>query len=148
FFEPKMPIIKLQSSDGEIFDTDIEIVKCSGTIKNMLEDCGMGDDENEIVPLPKVNSTTLRKVLEWARYHKIDPKPSEDDESKAKRIDDIKSRDAEFLKVDRETLFELIMAANYLDIKDLLALTCKAVADMIKGKTPEEIRMIFNIRKM
>nr|XP_043068394.1 S-phase kinase-associated protein 1-like [Drosophila bipectinata] len=143
-----MPIIKLQSSDGEIFDTDIEIVKCSGTITNMLEDCGMGDDENDIVPLLKVNSTTLRKVLEWARYHKNDPKPREDDESKAKRIDDIKSRDAEFLKVDREALFELIMAANYLDIKDLLELTCKAVADMIKGKTPEEIRMIFNIRKM
>lgn len=36
-------------------------------------------------------------------------------------------------------------AANFLDIKPLLNLTCGAVANMIKGKTPEEIRVTFNI---
>ena len=36
-------------------------------------------------------------------------------------------------------------AANYLDIKGLLDLTCQTVADMMKGKSVEEIRKIFNI---
>ena len=40
----------------------------------------------------------------------------------------------------------MILAANYLDIKSLLDLTCKTVADEIKGKTPEEIRVRFNIK--
>ena len=39
-----------------------------------------------------------------------------------------------------------MQAANYLNIKSLLDLTCKTVADMIKGKTPEEIRAHFNIQ--
>lgn len=33
-----------------------------------------------------------------------------------------------------------------MDIKPLLDLTCKTVANMIKGKTPEEIRKTFNIK--
>lgn len=33
-----------------------------------------------------------------------------------------------------------------MDIKGLLDVTCKTVAEMIKGKTPEEIRRTFNIK--
>ncbi|KAF3669860.1 E3 ubiquitin ligase complex SCF subunit sconC [Capsicum annuum] len=36
--------------------------------------------------------------------------------------------------------------ASYLNIKSLLDLTCQTVADMIKGKTPEEICKTFNIK--
>ena len=50
-----------------------------------------------------------------------------------------------FCAVEQEILFELILAANYMDIKPLLDLTCATVASLIKGKTPEEIRKTFNI---
>ena len=53
--------------------------------------------------------------------------------------------DANFVSIDQEMLFELILAANYMDIKSLLDLICAKVASMIKGKTPEEIRKTFNI---
>uniref|UniRef100_A0A1A9WTT8 Skp1-related protein n=1 Tax=Glossina brevipalpis TaxID=37001 RepID=A0A1A9WTT8_9MUSC len=142
-----MSNIKLQSSDNEIFDVDVEIAKCSETLKTMLEDCGMKDCDNAIVPLPNVNSATLRKVLEWANHHKDDSKAAEDNEGKEKRnIDDISTWDADFLKMDQGALFELILAANYLDIKDLVEITCKTVANMIRGKTPDEIRKTFNIQ--
>ncbi len=59
----------------------------------------------------------LLQVITWATYHKDDPPPPEDDENKEKRTDDISSWDSDFLKVDQGTLFELILAANYLDIK-------------------------------
>ena len=53
--------------------------------------------------------------------------------------------DAAYVNVQQEMLFDLILAANYMDIKPLLDLTCAKVASMIKGKTPEEIRKTFNI---
>ncbi|XP_065365405.1 S-phase kinase-associated protein 1-like [Calliphora vicina] len=137
-----MPNIKLQSSDNEIFDTDVEIVKCSGTIKTILDDCVM---KSAVVLLPNVNSAILRKVLHWANYHKDDSQLPVDGGNKEKRTD-ISSWDADFLKVDQATLFELLLAANYLDIKGLLDVTCKAVANMIKGYTPEEIRKMFLIK--
>jgi len=53
--------------------------------------------------------------------------------------------DSEYVNIEQEVLFELILAANYLDSKSLLDLTCAKVASMIKGKTTEEIRKQFNI---
>ncbi|CAN0884571.1 SKP1-like protein 11 [Linum grandiflorum] len=50
-------------------------------------------------------------------------------------------------------LFDLILvsplslcAAEYLNIKELLDLTCQKAAHMISGKTMEEMRKIFNIK--
>lgn len=63
FFQ--MPSIKLQSSDGEVFTVNVEIAKQSVTIKTMLEDLGMDEDEEEVVPLPNVNAAILKKVTEF-----------------------------------------------------------------------------------
>jgi len=145
-WDRKMPNIKLQSSDGEIFELDVEVAKLSVTIKTMLEDLGMDEEEEDPIPLPNVNAAILKKVIQWCTYHKDDPPPPEDDDNREKRTDDIPSWDIEFLKVDQGTLFELILSANYLDIKGLLDVTCKTVANMIKGKTPDEIRKTFNIK--
>lgn len=100
--------IKLQSSDGDVFDVEVEIAKQSVTIKTMLEDLGM-DNEDDVIPLPNVNSAILKKVISWATYHKDDPAPPEDDENREKNLTDISTWDQDFLKVDQGTLFELIL---------------------------------------
>lgn len=38
----------------------------------------------------------------------------------------------------------VFQAANYLDIKSLLDVLCKVVADMIKGRDPQDIRRVFH----
>lgn len=49
-------------------------------------------------------------------------------------------------QLDQSLLFELIIAANFLDIRGLLDLTCKAAANLIRGRSVEEIRKKFNIK--
>ena len=55
-----MPNIKLQSSDGEIFEVDVDVAKLSVTIKTMLEDLGMDEEDDEAIPLPNVNAAILK----------------------------------------------------------------------------------------
>ncbi|XVF18061.1 hypothetical protein REPUB_Repub10bG0179200 [Reevesia pubescens] len=130
--------ITLKSSDGESFEVDEAVALESQTIKHMIED----DCADNGIPLPNVTSKILAKVIEYCKKH-VEAAPKTDDRT---ADDDIKSWDADFVKVDQATLFDLILAANYLNIKGLLDLTCQTVADMIKGKTPEEIRKTFNIK--
>ncbi|XP_058734543.1 SKP1-like protein 1A isoform X2 [Vicia villosa] len=116
--------INLKSSDGDIFVIDEAVALESQTIKHMIEDnCA---DETGI-PLPNVTSKILAKVIEYCNKH-VDAANSD---GRSVDEDEIKNWDAEFVKVDQQTLFDLILAANYLDIKSLLDLTCKTVADMI-----------------
>jgi len=135
----------LKTNDGKVFRVSEAEVAKAETIRRMCADIPAAEGEDEEIPLQNINSTIFTKVLEWLRHHKDDPPLPEDDDNREKRTDDIPPWDQEFLKVDQGTLFEIILAANFLDIKALLDVSCKTVANMIKGKTPEEIRKTFNI---
>lgn len=138
-----MSFLKIQSSDGIIFEVEAQVADQSKVLKDFLI-----NQNDEVIPLPNVNAIILEKIIEWCSYHKDDPRTTEyDDENREIVIDDISTWDVEFMnKVDQGTLFELILAANYLDIKSLLNVTCKTVANMIKSKTPDEVRKAFNIK--
>ena len=128
-------MVLLKSKQEEIFEVDQDVAYQSITIQNMIEDtCS-----NTPVPLPMVDSKILVKIIDYCRFH---AKATKDNLP----VDEKNAFDQEFVKVKDEELFNLILGANFLDIKSLLDLTCKTVADEIKGKTPEEIRIRFNIK--
>ena len=52
---------------------------------------------------------------------------------------------AEFVDIEQQLLFDVILAANYLDIESLFDVTCCKVASMMRNKTAKEIRDTFNI---
>ncbi|KAJ0603891.1 putative S-phase kinase-associated protein [Helianthus annuus] len=122
--------IMLKSSNGETFEIEEVVALESQTIKHMIED----DCANTTIPLPNVTIKIMSMVVEYCKKHVLSTN------SKGKTVDDdLKAFDSEFVNVDQDTLFDLILAANHLNIKSLLDLTCKTVADMVKGKTTKEI---------
>ena len=42
----------------------MDIAKASNTIKTMIEDLGLDEDDDEPVPLPNVNGPIMKKVLD------------------------------------------------------------------------------------
>ncbi|KFM25837.1 SKP1-like protein 12 [Auxenochlorella protothecoides] len=134
--------VVLLSSDGETFEVSREVARKSVTIENTIDGTETGTEDP--IPLPNVSSKILRKVIDYCQYH-IDAEQKDGSDKTVKSDAEIKSWDIAYTDIDQGTLFELILAANYLNIKPLLDLTCLTVANMIKGKSPEEIRQHFNI---
>ncbi|EEA07072.1 putative suppressor of kinetochore protein 1 [Cryptosporidium serpentis] len=135
--------VKLVSSEGEEFEVDICVATASTLIRNMIEDVGSEDP----IPLPNVRSDVLRKVIEYCKHHVNNPAKEIPKPLRSNSLTHIVSPwDEEFVNIEQELLFELMLTANYMDIKPLLDLVCAKVATMIKGKKAEEIRQIFNIQ--
>ncbi|GAB4827983.1 hypothetical protein Ancab_034870 [Ancistrocladus abbreviatus] len=123
--------IILKSSDKEEFVVEEKVAVQSETIKRIIDDDCVGD----FIPLPNVDAKTLAKVIEYCKKHSEDV-PEEH----------LKTWDAEiFLNEPRDVIMALILAANYLEVKDLLDLTCQRIADAIKNLSVEQVREFFNI---
>jgi len=134
--------VTLISSDGEKFQVPKKVAVLSELVRNMVE-----EGTAEEVPLMDVKATVLSKVIEFCKHH-VDSKLPEIEKPlrSTNMIEMVPAWDAAFVDVDQEILFELILAANYMDIKSLLDLACAKVASMIKGKSAEQIRQTFNIK--
>jgi S-phase kinase-associated protein 1 len=135
--------VNVTTSDDQKRAIPFAIAMMLGTIATLIDD-DCFEESDEGLPLSNVSAAVLDKIIEYCRHHKDDP-PLSEEQVEEKRREEITGWDADFVKVPQNELFELILAANFLDNKPLLDLTCKKVAFMIRGKTPEEIRTMFNI---
>ncbi|CAH2036329.1 unnamed protein product [Thlaspi arvense] len=135
--------IVLKSSDDMIFKVEEAVALESETIAHMIEvDCVAN-----AIPLANVTGEILTLVIEYCKKHVVVADDDGGGGSSSSTQEDLKNWDAQFINdLDQSTIFNLILAANFLNIKTLLDFTCQFVADtMIKGKTVEEIRKTFNI---
>ncbi|KAJ3696601.1 hypothetical protein LUZ61_000306 [Rhynchospora tenuis] len=134
-------MITLRSSEGDEFVVAEEVAKMSVTISHMIEeDCVPGT-----LPLNNVDSKILSLVINYCNKHVPEAKPEEEITS-MEAEKEMETWDKEFVNVNNDTLFGLILAANYLRIQGLLDLTCKKLNDQIAGKTPDQIREMYNIK--
>ncbi|KAM3746576.1 hypothetical protein ACB098_06G212100 [Castanea mollissima] len=136
--EPEMmkSYIWLQTADGSIQQVDQKVAIFSPMIRQEITQKGMGSSKNYAISLPQqVNPVMLSLILDYCRFHQVtghSPK-------------EIKSFDEKFIRMDTKKLCELTSAADSLQLKPLVDLTSRALARIIEGKTPEEIREIFHL---
>ncbi|CAL9089061.1 unnamed protein product [Musa textilis] len=95
-------MITLRSSDGQEFRLEMEACMMSEILMFVLDDCST---ERE-VPLPNVNGKTLKKVIEYLKKHTESTSKGPDD-------DELKAWDDEFMKVDTNTLHNLLKVSPY-----------------------------------
>ncbi|KAJ1492601.1 Skp1 family, dimerization domain-containing protein [Baffinella frigidus] len=134
------PEITLETYDKHQVKVPKSIATRSAIINMMIEDTG---DVNEVVPLADKSCTLsiIQRVVKYLQKHAEFEKEQTEDEV-------VIAFDKEFQDQPDEIIFQTILAANFLDIKNLLELMCKKVADEIKKcKTPDDIRDRFNIRQ-
>ena len=135
--------ITLVSSDGEKFPVSEKAVRRSLLIKGIIDDY---PDDPE-VPLHNVKSSILTKIIAYLeKYAETEPKEIERPLPSNNYNECVDSWDYQYIDIELDVIFELILAANYMDIKPLMELASSKVASIIKGKSPEEIRKVFNIQ--
>jgi S-phase kinase-associated protein 1 len=118
--------------------------KMSSLIASMLQDDEEGEESE--IPLQEVTKEVLDKVVEFLLEHMDDPMRDIAKPIHSNKIEELVGEwDAEFIDLEQEFLFRLILAANYMDIPSLLDLSITKVATMIKGKEPDEVKRLFNI---
>lgn len=108
--------VKLVSTELEVIEVDIEVASKSLLIKGMIENL----NQKKKIALPKLKKVILEKIIEYCKYIKDNPPPEFEKPLRSDNLSDlIQPWYVEFLNIDQEMLFELILASNYLEIKSL-----------------------------
>ncbi|KAK4430963.1 SKP1-like protein 11 [Sesamum alatum] len=130
--EKIMKTLILRSSDGQEFVVSEAAATLSVTVKNLVEDAGDG----KVITLALVDGGTLAKVVTYLNKHAEDG-VSEEEKRKF---------DKEFVSGEEmSVLFDVVSAANFLDVKDLLAMVCEKIADTMKDKSVKWVRKAFRV---
>ena len=136
---------KLKSSDGKTFEVNEKILSTSKFFKDLINDYPQPDQE---ITINQVDGKNIEKIIEYLKHYENEkpkeiPKPLPNNDLKSI----LSEWDYNFINpLSIADLIDLINAANFLDIGDLVALTAaKLAAEMLTG-TIEEVREKFGIK--
>lgn len=146
-----MSKVKIVSSDKKEFLVEEKVANTFKVIEQMLETLRAGergdDASDQPVTLNNVRGDILKELIDWVIQHKDDPDTSDEEEQyRDRRTDDIPQWDKDFVsRWEKPVLYEVLQACNFLDLRPLLEICCKTIANMIKGKSVEQVREILGL---
>ena len=135
--------MKLQAGDSEeIIHVEDKVIFQSEFIKSIALDLKISED---VIPLDQISHSVLLLVIKYLQHHVNTPPMSAKELQEFRVNDHMGDFEKEFFNVDKNTLFSIVKAANFLSCSRLLSCGCKAIALQIRGKSTDEIREIFGI---
>ena len=138
-----------RSNDGREFKVPVKVARMS---KMLSETIPENDDDIEDKDLycPKVNGDVLEKVVEYCLHYQEEEMNPIEFKSNEQKLQEVVTQKwyLNFIKqFDRDSLFPLIAACNFMHIEPLLNLSVLAMCVIINNKSEDEIRKIFNLPK-
>ena len=108
--------MNVTTSDGQFVHLPEDFVNESTFLSSMNDCCEPG-----LIPLTTVKHDTLEKLIYYNDNKDV------------------------IMNETQDMMFQLVMAADFLQMDVLLDRGCRTVADYLKGKSPKEIRSILGI---
>ncbi|CAI9274048.1 unnamed protein product [Lactuca saligna] len=135
--KPEMKsFIWVETRDGSTQQVEEEVAMFCPMICREVLQTGMGSSKNYAIKLPqRVTTPVLGLILDYCRFHQVQGRSNKER----------KSFDEKLIRLDTKKLCELTSGADSLQLRPLVDLTSRALARMIEGKTPEEIRHTFHL---
>lgn len=121
---------QVKSKDDELFTISPHAAKLSGLLAMYIQD-GMPPP----FPVEMVYSKTLACIVQYLEQHaKTDLSPEE-----------LAEFDRNVVDGDDNLKFTLLLAGNFMQVDSLVRLVADAVADSMRGKTVEELRVAYKV---
>jgi S-phase kinase-associated protein 1 len=108
--------MNVTTSDGHFTHLPQDFINESTFLMSMNDCCEPG-----LIPLSTIKHDTLEKLIYYNDNKDV------------------------IINETQDMLLQMVMAADFLQMDILLDRCCRTIADFLKGKSPKEIRSIFNI---
>merc|ERR1719471_1011110 len=135
-------ILKSGSDSPQSFPISRKAAELSKFVTTILE----GDSEATTIEVRQVPAQTMKRVIEYLQHHKGEEPQALPCPVRSIHMAQIVSDkwDATWIDaLDKKSIFEVILAANYMNINSLLHLGCAKIATLIKQLDQKEINRII-----
>lgn len=161
-----MGLIKLKSSDSELFEVDRDVLKNFKVIDEMLDIIGLDETNVDVIPLKKIDSTILGIILKWAETHHQQQRQRQQQPQKQQQVvdsddeqqlnttqstapsDHLCEFERDFIDKYDELKYDIMNAANFLGAEELANMLIMELAKKCANKSPDRIREIGTTQEM
>ncbi|XP_032570326.1 E3 ubiquitin ligase complex SCF subunit sconC [Drosophila sechellia] len=136
-------MVRFETRDGRTIRVNLALLEKSLVIREMCRVGQVPEDEDFVLPLHGILSNVLLKILLWAEYHEKHDEPAwvaNKDPLPAAEIElQISDWDKEFLRVEIDSICEIMEGSNYLDIPWLYKLCAQKLVFLSRRESESQL---------